>query len=267
MIDSVSSFEKKTNRISSTPSTKDPFKELQSLILNHFNQSYYNLNKRLDKLFSSPEELEQALKLEATRNYSKDQSPSHCSCSTSSTSTCNSCQSTDSFDELTQQANHHIQASIEYAQTLKVLDAKENRIAYYKIAQALDYYGSRASAGVRYNASGEMVFYDYLLHFLQAFNVLDKKTQDIIHLEDHQRYLKAVKELTETIILAINEGELIASSMLIIRLADTFLFATPYIMKSFGQESAAPLMDFAQSLLILSHDMASLVEAPGQMLQ
>lgn len=261
MIDSVSSYEKKTNRISSTTSFSDPDKELADFILTHFQQSFHRLHKRLTQLFSSPEELEQALKLETSRNYHQQSPSSHASCSTSS---CTSCHSTDPFDDLTQQANHHIQSSIEYAQTLKVLDAKENRIAYYKIAQTLDHYGSRASSGVRHNATGEMIFYDYLLYFLQAYNAIDKNPQIALHKEEHQRYLKAVNELTQTIILALDEGEIIASSMLIIRLADTFLFATPYIMTTFGEEAAAPLMDHAQSLLIISHDLASLVETPGR---
>lgn len=266
MIDSVSSFAKKTNRISSNHIAH---KKLEELILNHFCQSYQNLNKRINTFLNSPEEMEHSLKLEATRTYRKESqlSPSQSRCSSNATSSCTSCQSTDPFDELTQQANQHIQASIEYAQSLKILDTKENRIAYYKIAQALNQYGSRAYAGVRYNATGEMIFYDYLLYFLQAFTVIDNKTLAMNPTEDHQRYLKAVDELTETIIIALDDGELIASSMLMIRLADTFLFATPYIMRSFGQEAAAPLMDFAQSLLILSHDMASLVETPGQVLQ
>ncbi|MCL5781721.1 MAG: hypothetical protein M1119_12775 [Firmicutes bacterium] len=40
---------------------------------------------------------------------------------------------------------------------------------------------------------------------------------------------------------------MIAASVLTIRLADTYLFATPYLIRTFGQEMTAPLMNFARS--------------------
>ncbi|SHE29793.1 DUF4365 domain-containing protein [Desulforamulus putei] len=243
---------------------------LELLYMNHFYRFYQKFSSRINQFFNSPEEMELAMKVESSRHYAKQllTTKDKCSCSSTSGHSCSSCRETDNFNHFTLQSDLKIQASLEKAQNMKVLDPKENRTAYYCISHALDIFGDRASAGVRYTAQGEMVFYDYLLHFLKAFDSMG--TQAMVHLthtDDYRRYFKAIEELTDIINRALEEGELIAASVLTIRLADTYLFATPYLIRTFGQEISAPLMDFAQSLLLLAHKMASLVESPDHVIQ
>lgn len=249
---------------------RDVFYGLEFLYLKNFHQYYNKFNARVRQFFNSPAEMELAVKVESSRNYAKQllTSGDSCSCSTASNHSCSSCGSNLDTSDLTADSDSKIQACLEKAQNMKVLDPKENRIAYYCISESLELYGDRASAGIRYSAQGEMVFYDYLLHFLRAFDAMG--TQAMVHLThaaDHRRYFNAMEQLTDIINTALDEGELIAASVLTIRLADTFLFATPYLLKTFGQEMTAPLMDFAQSMLVLAHQMASYVESPGNVLQ
>ncbi|ABO49977.1 hypothetical protein Dred_1447 [Desulforamulus reducens MI-1] len=242
---------------------------LELLYIKHFYKFYSVTNKRIAQFFNSQEEIQRALELESTRQYSNPSPSSEQSCcSSSNDGHCDTCKGSDPFDDLVFQSTKKIQSRLEYAQRMRVLDPKENRIAYYCINQALAVYGSTATVGIRYTALGEMAFYDYLLHFLKTYDaIIPKTTIFFINSEEHHRYFKAMEELSQIIISALDQGELIASSMLLIRLADAYLFATPYIMKYLGQDMAAPLMDYAQTLLMLSHEMASLVESPTRLLQ
>ncbi|GAB6157235.1 hypothetical protein JCM39194_04350 [Desulfotomaculum varum] len=233
---------------------------LELIYTSHFHRYYETFNNRTKRFFVSENELELALQVESNRRYAAGQS----SCAAGSCG----CENTDEFQAFTMRSDSQIQASLEKAQSMKLLDAKENRQAYYCISQALEVFGDRASAGIRYTARGEMLFYDFLLHFKKAFDGMGNRS--ILHLthpEDYSRYFSAVKELTDIITQAIDEGEIIAASLLTIRLADTYLFAAPHIMRTFNQETAAPLTEYAQSMLVTAHEMASLVEVPERAIQ
>ncbi|GAB6181452.1 hypothetical protein JCM14036_27710 [Desulfotomaculum defluvii] len=234
------------------------------LYIKKFYYFYNDINNHIVKFLDSPDEIKRAFEIEAAHLISGQSCNKHLK----NNQSCTSCKSTDPLTELVLQADQIIQSSLEQAQSMKVLDPKDNRTAYYCISNALDIYGLRSSARIRYTALGEMAFYDYLLHFMNTYDSLTSKTNLLsVHPEDHKRYFTALLELTNIIKVAINEGEIIASSLLIIRLADTYLFTIPYLMRYLGQDMTAPLMDYAQSLLLMSHEMASLMESPTNILQ
>ncbi|MEG6520596.1 hypothetical protein [Desulfotomaculum sp. 1211_IL3151] len=224
------------------------------LYIKQFYNYFNNIHKHISEFLNSPAEIKRAIDLEAARS-SLGQS-------------CTSCNSNDPLTELIQEADQKIQSSLEQAQGMKVLDPKDNRTAYYCISAAMDLYGSRASAEIRYTALGEMSFYDYLLNFMKTFESLTPRTNLLaVAPVEHKRYFSAIQDLTNLIIGSINEGQIIAASMLTIRLADTYLFALPYLMSCLDQPMTAPLMEYAQSLLMLAHEMASLMEYPQNLLQ
>lgn len=224
------------------------------LYIKEFYNFYDNIHKHIAEFLNSPAAIKRAFDLEANRSVLG--------------SACTSCNSNDPLTELMQQADQKIQSSLEQAQGMKVLDPQENRTAYYCISAAMDLYGARASASIRYTALGEMSFYDYLLNFMKTFESLTPRT-DLLAVTpgEHRRYFSAIQDLSNLIIGAINEGQIITASMLTIRLADTYLFALPYLMSCLDQPMTAPLLEYAQSLLMLAHEMASLMESPRHILQ
>ncbi|PHJ38194.1 hypothetical protein P378_10205 [Desulforamulus profundi] len=117
------------------------FYGLEHLYLEHFHRFFQKFNSRISQFFNSPEEMELAVKVESSRHYTKQllTSPDKCSCSTASNHSCNSCQPPGDGNDGTGESDHKIQASLEKAQNMKVLDPKENRIAYYCISEALDF--------------------------------------------------------------------------------------------------------------------------------
>lgn len=261
------------------PSTQEVSSSLEALrhtviygwefiYIKHYHLINQRFNENIQTFFNSTKHFERSLQQEIARYYNKNKQSQACSCSSSSNHSCNSCQDPESLDDLNNKWDQEIEASLEQAQSLKLLDPKENRTAYYCISKALNLYGEHASSGMRLTALGEMAFYDFILHFTNANDAMGSDTVLLLpHTEVHQRYFKATEELTEIINEALNLGEIITVSMLAIRLADIFLFATPYIMRSFGQEPAAPLMEFAQNILVTAHDLASLIESPNRLLQ
>lgn len=243
---------------------KNILQSLEFIYFKQYHTPFRIISSRIQSYLNSPGQLEFALKREIEKQF-KRQSQVKEQCSSKE---CSSCQDNGQDDESAIQADDYIQDRLEYAQQRKLLDPKENRTAYYCIRDALDMAGLNATTGVRCTALGEMFFYDYLLHFMRVFDANNIQTYlCLTKLEEHLRYFQAAQELTNVISSALDEGEILAASMLVIRLADTFLFAVPYISKTFGQEQASPLLDYAQTLLVLAHEMASMVEAPGRMLQ
>lgn len=240
----------------------------QFIYIKHYHLIYQRFNENIQNFYNSTEHFEHSVQQEITRYYTKNKQNQSCSCSSSSSHSCSSCQDTDSLDDLYNKWDREIEVSLQEAQSLKILDSKENRKAYYCISKALSLYGERASSGTRLTALGEMAFYDYILHLTNAYDAMgDDIVRLLTHTEEHKRYFRATEELSEIIAEALNLGEIIAVSVLAIRLADIFLFATPYIMRCFGQEPATPLMEFAQNILVSAHDMASLIESPNRLLQ
>ncbi|AEG60822.1 DUF4365 domain-containing protein [Desulforamulus ruminis] len=237
---------------------------LELTYFRNFHTPYREISSRIQNYTNSPGQMELALKREMEKQYKKQiRQKSECS-----VEGCHSCSEDEMDDTLSFHADNLIQKSLEHAQQLKLLDPKENRTAFYCIREALDHSGRHATLGVRHTAIGEMSFYDYLLYFMKVFDTGRLQSIDcLIRPEEHLRYFKALRELTTAISSALDDGEIFATSMLMIRLADTYLFAIPYISKTFGQEQASPLLDYAQTLLVLAHELASLVEAPGRILQ
>ncbi|AEF93821.1 hypothetical protein Desca_0945 [Desulfotomaculum nigrificans CO-1-SRB] len=241
-------------------------KGLEYIYLKRWQSAYFKVTSKIKELYNSPATFQEAVQKEAQRlqNQSAKGLARDCHCSTGE-NTCISC----SFNhQPTGQSNSEVQASLDYAQGLKLLDPKENRIAYYHLSKTLAKAAGNITPGLRYTVLGEMAFYDYLLQFMSVFDFLG--TDALLHLakvQEQQKYFSPLEELTTTIYSSLDEGELIAASMLTIRLADTYLFAVPYISKTFGQETASPLLDLAQTLLVTAHDIASVVETPGFVLQ
>lgn len=240
------------------------FQGLELIYINKFHIPYRVVQRTIKVFFESTENLERALLIASARPYGAHLSQSKKSCSSDSCSNC----SNDSEQQFDGSGDYAVQLSLDQAQGLKLLDPRENRKAYYCIYNALEQAGESVSAGMRYTAMGEMVFYDYLLHFMASFESESAGVTDhITRVDEHLRYFNAVNQLVHFMKGALDECELIPASLLSIRLADTYLFATPYISRTFGQDKAVPLMDFAQSLLILAHEMATLVESPNTVLQ
>ncbi|RYD05114.1 hypothetical protein N752_11110 [Desulforamulus aquiferis] len=234
------------------------------IYVSKFHMPYRIVQEKIKGFFESPQNVEKALSIASNRPYGKHLSKSNSNCSSDSCSSC----SQEPEPDISTSADNDVQLSLNHSQGLKLLDPRENRQAYYLIYNALNQAGDNISAGMRCTAMGEMAFYDYLLHFMRSFEL--EGTGSIIHLsrlEEHLRYFKAIDQLVAFIIVALDECELIPTSLLTIRLADTYLFATPYISRTFGQDKAAPLMDYAQSLLIFSHEIASFIESPGSIIQ
>lgn len=237
---------------------------LSLVYLNHFYFPFKTVTTRLRSFLKSPIEIDRAIYIASTRPYGSHLNPTGQSCSSGSCQSCNDDSGLDNEND----ADRVLQSSLEYAQGLKLLDPTENRKAYYHLFSAMELSGEKASMGMRYTVQGEMSFYDYLLYFMDAFSLMGNNA--MFHLtkpEEMQRYFTSMDQLAQYIVDSLNDGEIIATSMTTIRLADTYLFATPYISRTFGQEKASPLMDFAQSLLILAHELATVIESPGTLIQ
>ncbi|WP_051688151.1 DUF4365 domain-containing protein [Desulfofalx alkaliphila] len=228
---------------------------MEFLYLQQFQLPYKEVTERIEKFYNS-EAMDLAVKKERERQFGIKTTSYSCSQSI--------CQ--EEYDTIDKQADFEIKASLIIAENLSIKDPKENREAYYHLSDALAIAGHRANPRIRYIAMGERYYHDYIYHLMNFFNINPDMSVNQLHLRYHT-YFVAMGELIETIYSALDEEELVAASMLLVRLADIYFSAFPFICTALGHNKAFPLLDSAQELLELAHNLTSAVENPGAILQ
>jgi hypothetical protein len=181
---------------------------------------------------------------------------------TTSCDTCESCSSDSSNDSLYQQQfNQTVENGLRAAGRLDIHNLEQNRQAYELINSALLIAGENAETRIRYLARGEKYFYDYIYF---STKVTEKHSSPAMVSDyDDQCCLIAVKQMANIIVSALEEGELLTASELILRLTDIYFSAVSYMSDIFGVGEAFTLMDAAEELLEMAHNIVTHVEQPN----
>lgn len=174
-------------------------------------------------------------------------------------SSCN-CADSESCYPSDQQFTQTVTESLQAAGRLDIHAPQQNRRASELLNSALLIAGENAEARIRYLASGEKYYYDYI-YFLSKAAEKHHALAKTISYED-QNCLWAVKQLAGTIVQALEEKELLTAAELMLRLADVYFAGTSYMISAFGIKETFALMDQAEKLLELAHLIALNAEQP-----
>ncbi len=160
-----------------------------------------------------------------------------------------------------------ISTSLEYIKNFDLYKPSENRKAYNHICYALDYAGKKISPYVHYQGLAAKLYCNYIFYLVEAFQINNPSIADLLENRDHQQYFVVINELTDAILLSLEKGELLASSTLLLRLADIYFATFPYVSSAIGVTGALNLLEDAESILKMANDIATKAESPYQMLQ
>ncbi len=165
---------------------------------------------------------------------------------------------------LQSEADSIIRTGLNYIKNLDLYNPVENRRAYNHISYTLDYVGDWATPLVRSQAVGEKIYANYLYHLVNSFNADNNSSIDLLQNSDRQQYLAEVDKLNKAIITALEKGEILAGSVLMLRLSDFYYAAFPYVNKIIEINAAMELLENAEKIIEMAHELATAVESPNR---
>lgn len=168
--------------------------------------------------------------------------------------------------------DHSIQAALGLVHALNYLDLEENRRAYELLKDALDN-SQTASRRMLYIGTGQLFFLDFVYYFTKTYdlNLLSTIAQQgqmgvdyilglFLKKHEHQ-YFASLEKLVNLITTSIENGEVVATCVLAVNLADMQLFAYPYVRYNMGEEKAGVLLNAADDYLEFAYHIAKIIES------
>lgn len=206
--------------------------------------------------------LKVSMSIDNTLNTPQQPLASSCSTESCNSGSCSAKSEQHTNDTLCQQQfNQAIEDSLHAAGRLDVHNLEQNRQAYELVNSALLIVGENAESRIRYLARGEKYFYDYIYFSTKVTEKQNTLAKTIGY--DDQCCLIAVKQMVDIIVKALDEKELLTASELILRLTDIYFSAVGYMSTTFGVGEAFTLMDSAEELIEMAHNIVTNVEQPN----
>jgi hypothetical protein len=161
-----------------------------------------------------------------------------------------------------------LRSALAYGVTINPAEKGENRFAASLLQVALSRGSSCDKAGLVLLAKGELAFLDFIFRFnrVSELDLLISVTEHgtlgtdallkLFRIQEQNSYVDAVRELEEAISKTIDAAELHPACILLVRLADTNLFAYPHVRLRLGSEKSAALLESAQRDLNTARKLA-----------
>lgn len=171
-------------------------------------------------------------------------------------------------------SNDFLKAAIMLAYNLPYVEKKDNRLAAGYLDSALQRSDKCSDPSLLFLARGFRAFLEFLYRFRNARDLEllaqvaephGRGTDAILQLfqiEEEQTLFEARRDLLQVISEAITNHEFVVTCQLMVHLADTNLFAYPFVRLRFGRDKAASLLEPAADGLHMALELAKAINQP-----